>query len=374
MGRIKVLQLVEDFGTMGGAEKLVYDLVTHLNPDEFESSVALVTEGKHNLDYWSTKAKLVFLPRRRRLSLDVLIALVKIIRDNCIDITHSHLTRMNTYNWLASRWCRKVSIGTIHGIMKDEVSFSARVYTKFAAKFNTRTVAVSENLRREFISTYGIESSKVVTIWNGFDASRIEKKPSLQVVNSFRFQYNCPPSVPVIVAIGHVREVKGYIYLLEAVHKIRKFVPDVRLLVAGKGTQKEELSLFRKLNEMSLESSVSFLGEYNDIATLFEIADLYVSSSLHEGFSLTTVEAMASGLPVVVTDCGGPAEIVENGKNGIIVPVADSQALANAIMKILSDKNLAEEFAENGKKRAYDNFSMKSFIEKHEQLYRELIK
>ncbi|OQX91540.1 MAG: hypothetical protein B6D58_07575 [candidate division Zixibacteria bacterium 4484_95] len=373
MGKIKVLQLVEDFGGMGGAERVVYDLVNNLNPDEFDLTVAIVGERGLATYFDRTNAKIYYLPGSRHISLKILMSLIGIIKSNNIDITHSHLVRMNTYNWFASRWCRVPNVGSIHGIMQDEVSFRARLYSRWAAKFSTRIVTVSEKLRLNYIDTYGVNPAKVITIYNGFDVSRVEKNPDPQIIKEFYSRYNCSPCDPIIVAIGHIREVKGYAYLIKAVFKVKVVFPNIHLFIAGDDAAKEKLGLVEEIEKMNLHSNITFLGFYKEITTLFEIADIYVSSSLHEGFSLTTVEAMAYGLPVVVTDCGGPAEIVENGKCGLITPKADSEELARSIIKLLCDKRLREQYGENGKKRAYSNFSMNNFIEKHENLYRKLI-
>lgn len=371
--KIRVLQLVEDFGTVGGAEQVVHNLVNTLDPDEFASTVTLVGESASRLGFNSDTIDVHVLPLGGRVNLRTLKALITVIRKYDIDLIHSHLIRMNTYNWLASRWCRKPSIGSVHGIMTKEVSATIKLVTRLAGIFNTRTIAVSDHLKNELITVFNIRPRKLVTIHNAFTRSRIEQAPDRETIRTFREKYSCPPEVRVAVAIGHLREVKGYPYLLQATAALAQRISNVQLFIAGCDSQAEERQLRLRLESIPLGAArVVFLGEFWDIATLFEVADLYVSSSLHEGFSLTTVEAMAYGLPVVVTDSGGPSEIVRHGETGLVVPVADSQALAEAMRNVIADRELARRLGRNGQQDVYRRFSMKAFTVKHERLYREL--
>ena len=373
MRRIRVLQLIEDFGGLGGAERVVYDLISNINRDKFEPLVAIVNPKQLSKYYERAKVKIHEVSGRKRLNIKTLKELISVIRNNNIDITHSHLFRMNSYNWIASRICKKPSLASIHGIMADEIGLSARLFSKLAVSYNTKTVVVSEHLRKQFLNTYEVLPDKVMTIYNGFNCSRIENRPQPADINTFRDCYMCSDSDSVIVAIGNVKEIKGYKYLLNAVYILKQTLSNIRLFIAGIDTNKDELGLVDKIEELSLQHNVTFLGSFQNITTLFEVGDVYVSSSLHEGFSLTTLEAMAYGLPVVVTDCGGPAEIVEDGKDGFVVPVANAQALAKATMKILQNKELGHKLGKHGKCRAFENFSINKFIQKHEQLYRELV-
>jgi glycosyltransferase involved in cell wall biosynthesis len=106
---------------------------------------------------------------------------------------------------------------------------------------------------------------------------------------------------------------------------------------------------------------------------LLSIANLYVCSSVHEGFSITTIEAMSFGLPVVVTDCGGPAEIVDQGKAGVLVPAGNGVALAEGILKVLTDQALSKRLVEVGRARATEEYSMSRFLKRHEDLYHGLV-
>ncbi len=381
--KIRVLQLIEDFGLVGGAEKLVLDILSNLDRDAFEPHVAIVGPKVLPALCKATGAHIHSITSRGRLGIKAMRQLNRIVKQNDIQLIHSHLIKMNTLNGVVSRWGGIPGVGSIHGVLSHETSFRSKLYARLAGHLITRTVVVSHSLGKEYIRTYKVSPKKIVTIFNGFDASRIIP-PSKERLAEFRRHYDCPEDRKVICAIGNVAKVKGYQYLLEAVATIVRSCPGIMLLIAGNDSARdssgsfrnksrsarEELGLNLLVEQLGIAKQVVFLGEYHEISPLLAVSDLYVCSSLHEGFSLTTIEAMAAGLPVVVTDCGGPREIVRHEVDGLVVPPAQSEAIAQAALRILNDPELARKMGEQGKARAYGQFSMKAFIDAHEQLYR----
>ncbi len=373
MNKVRILQLIEDTGAVGGAEKLVCDLARFLSPERFTSLIAIVGRPDANMPYEQTGSEVVYIEPSPNLSPKLIRQICRVVGTRDISLVHSHLIRMNTHNALASVWHRRPTVGSIHGILPYETTSSARLYTKLATWLNDRTVVVSEPLRREFLRIYGGNSRKIVTIHNGFDHTRFETPISPESQAEFRRQFLPGDNSPVICAVGNLKEVKGYRYLVDAVALLKVKFPRIHLLIAGNTMRLRDLGLIDQVATLGLEPHVTFLGEFNNISLLFSVSDLYVCSSLHEGFSLTTVEAMAAGLPVVVTDSGGPADIVEPGKSGILVPTANVGALADAVTTVVQDKDLARAMGCYGKRVAYERFSMNSFISRHETLYQELV-
>lgn len=372
MSRIRVMQMIEDVGAPGGAEKVAYDLAAGLDPSRFESVVAVVEQGTLADYYRPIGVPVEILPGYGR-TYRTLSAIRDAVRKHKIDILHSHLMKMNTFNGLSgalSRWRRVCSI---HGLLPHEVTPAARRYGWLASRMTNKTVVVSDSLARAVVEAYHVSPDRLVTIPNGFDSSRIDKKASPSAVSEFRARHDLAEGTPTIVAIGNVREVKGYDYLLMAMAELKRDIPDVRLFVAGYDRLVGPLGLEKLRRELDLTATATFLGHFADIATLFTVSSVYVCSSVHEGFSITTIEALAWGLPVVVTDCGGPTEIIGRGEAGILVPPADPSALAHGLKTALVDKNQAACLAEKGKARARGHYSMQQFLEKHQQLYLALV-
>jgi glycosyltransferase involved in cell wall biosynthesis len=372
MAKIRVMQLIEDVGAPGGAEKVVYDLAAGLDRSRFETVIAVVQEGVL-VPYYRPIGVPIEVIAGGGMRFATMWALRKAIVSHRIDLVHSHLMKMNTYNGLSSLVARCRRVASIHGLLPHEVTPTARFYGRFASIMTDRTVVVSDSLAKSVTDTYGVSPRKLVIIPNGFDSSRIDKQSDDGIIRAFREKYRLSEGVPTAVAIGNIRDVKGYEFLLRATAEVKKQIPDIRILIAGYDRLVPELGLDRLMHELHIEDSVTFLGHFPDIATLLSVANLYVCSSVHEGFSITTIEAMSFGLPVVVTDCGGPAEIVDHGKAGVLVPPGNGPALAEGMLKVLKDPVLSQRLVEVGRRRAIEEFSMSRFLKRHEDLYYGLV-
>lgn len=149
-----------------------------------------------------------------------------------------------------------------------------------------------------------------------------------------------------IVAVGRLNEQKDYPTLIKAFHIVLKRYPDYILEIYGIGN--EEKKLKQIVEELNIEKNIKFCGLHMDAILKICNAACYVMSSIYEGMPNALMEAMAVGLPCVSTDCpNGPAELIENYKNGILVPIKDFKALADAIIKMISDKDLSNRCSEN---------------------------
>jgi glycosyltransferase involved in cell wall biosynthesis len=135
-------------------------------------------------------------------------------------------------------------------------------------------------------------------------------------------------------------------------------------------TRKDMESVANKLN---VRRKVHFLGKRNDVRDLISVFDVAVVPSLSEGFSNTILEYMASSKPVVATDVGGNREGVLHGETGLLVPPEDSYALAQAIMTVLEDKDLALRFGRAGRRRVEENFSLEKMVTNYEHLFEQII-
>lgn len=179
-----------------------------------------------------------------------------------------------------------------------------------------------------------------------------------------------PENAPLLLACGSLTRQKGYPYLLEAFRDIRD-QRDVKLWILGEGDKREEIE--EQIRALSLEEDVMLLGFRENPFKFMAAADVFVLSSLWEGFGNVIVEAMACGAPVVATDCPyGPGEIISHEENGLLVPPANAGALSEAVGRLLEDKNLRGQFAEHGRERAQD-FHAKAIGEQYLDLCEEVV-
>lgn len=206
-----------------------------------------------------------------------------------------------------------------------------------------RVVALSQGVAEELMALMPGLCDSVEVIYNaGLDAEVLNKErepiPAL------------PCDGPLIVACGRLTEQKGFPYLIRAFAQVRRAIPAC-LWIIGEGSQRPYLE--QQIRELGLADCVRLLGFQRNPFNYMASADVFVLSSLWEGFANVVVEAMACGAPVVATDCPhGPAEIIEHGVSGLLVPPADEAALAEAIERVLTDEELKRSLSHNGRARA----------------------
>jgi glycosyltransferase involved in cell wall biosynthesis len=191
---------------------------------------------------------------------------------------------------------------------------------------------VSERVRRAVIAA-------------GYPASEVTKVPIHVDVAKFRDgspQFDLHKSYPtfsrIVLSIGRLQPEKNYARLIKAFAAVHKVHDDAMLLIVGSGPERERLSVL--VRTLGIEKAVVLLPWARDVVSYYKTSDLYVQPSRYEGWGMAIVEAMAAGLPVVMTDVGCAGEIVRNEETGLVVPVDDEKALALAIMRLLEDTQL----------------------------------
>lgn len=175
----------------------------------------------------------------------------------------------------------------------------------------------------------------------------------------------------VVLSAGRLAKVKNYRMLLEAAPQVVRAVPQARFVLAGDGPERAALEELRR--SLSLEAVTTLLGERNDVPQLLAAADLFVLSSDFEATSLSLLEAMAAGLPVVATRVGGNPFLVADGEAGFLIPPGDPVVLADQVISLLRDPVQRQEKGQEGAERVRMLFSKERMLENHERLYLRLL-
>jgi glycosyltransferase involved in cell wall biosynthesis len=171
-----------------------------------------------------------------------------------------------------------------------------------------------------------------------------------------------------VICVGSLAEVKGHRYLIEAFAEVHKQFPQSRLLIIVEGACRPELEAL--VTKLALEDTVSLPGRIDDTQAWLRRAQVFAFPSLSEGQSLSLLEAMAVGLPVVATRVGGNAEIVKDGETGNLVEPAAPEEMARAIGRLLGDVSLASRIGQAGRERVKQEFSLESMLDRYEMLYK----
>lgn len=211
---------------------------------------------------------------------------------------------------------------------------------------------VSNYVRDRARARFTLDRSRVRTIYNGIDLSRFRPgAESRGWAGEIR-----------IVTIANLAPEKGIHHLIGAVARLPD--EDVRLVVVGDGVEAERLQLLASM--LGIGARTEFLGLRDDVAELLRDADVFVHPAVWaEAFGLTIVEAMASGCPVVASHVGAIPELVEDGVSGLLVPLGDEVALADALRRLLRDPAAQARLGRNAKRRAAGRFTLAACVERH---------
>ena len=186
----------------------------------------------------------------------------------------------------------------------------------------------------------------------------------------YRSELKLRPEIKVIGSIGRLTSEKGHRYLLEAFPAVLRKFPDSKLLLVGDGNLREKLLMRAK--KLGITESVIFLGYKKDIKPLLSIMDIFVFPSLTEGFGMALLEAMAMGVPIIASKVGGIPEIIKEGETGVLVKPKSSSEIAEAIIKLLSEKEISHRMKARSKEEVR-RFSVEEMVRKYENLYISLV-
>jgi glycosyltransferase involved in cell wall biosynthesis len=227
-------------------------------------------------------------------------------------------------------------------------------------------VAVSERVRRQAIFKEGVRPELIVVIPNGIRAIQTFSKNSPEV-NGLRAELGFQPSDHIFLTVGRLVTQKGHSFLLDAIPEVVAAFPAARFVFVGDGPLRPELE--DRVAALRIQDLVRFLGIRDDIPLLLSTADGFILPSLWEGLPIALLEAMSAGLPVIATDVEGVDEVIQNGENGLLVPPADPTALAAAILHMLSDPNLCNQFALDGQELIAEKYAIDKMGANYEKLY-----
>jgi len=257
-------------------------------------------------------------------------------------------------------------IVSVHGTMSHDIGKSRKKLAKaipllvrvFYPKAD-KIICVSNGVAQELINKYHLPKSKIQVIYNPVVTQDMFKKAEEPLDHPW-FQ---PGQPPVILGVGRLTAAKDFETLIKAFALVRNKT-ETRLMILGEGPERAKLEQFVK--QLGLENDVSMPGFVDNPYKYMKRSSVFVLSSRWEGLPTVLVEALALGLPVVSTDCpSGPAEILENGKWGRLVPVGDPKALADAILVAMNDER------GKGVERAKE-FSLDKIVDQYVALIKEL--
>lgn len=366
-----VLHLIESWGP-GGAETIFLELCAAMRDRGWESLPAVPREGWLSSALRDRGFEPIFTGGGTRGSFDVrhLRELLNLIRRNDVDVVQTHLFGSALYGGMAARLSRTPAVATLHGDWDLKgTSGVRRVKIGVVGRVCARNVCVSDALRRTCVEEYGMEADGTMVIENGIDTDRFRPRND----DGFREELGVGEDAFLVGAVGNVRPAKNHMMLLRVAAELTGEVHDAHVVLVGDRGGDGFDRLQDERRRLGLEGRVHFAGFREDVARVLNSLDAYVLTSDSEGFSLTTVQAMASGLPVVATKCGGPEVLIDSGRTGFLVERGDSRAMASALAELEADPDRRARVGKRARAQAERRFTLGRMADGYERVYRDVL-
>ncbi len=228
-------------------------------------------------------------------------------------------------------------------------------------------VTVSETMKEGVLALPGRWNGRVISVQNAIPCAKFYL-PEDRL--SSRLNLGFAPGQLVFGYAGRIEPVKLLNLLLESFTKVHKILPETRLLIIGEGSQRVELEQYTK--DLGIEHAVIWMGFRPDIPSLLASMDIYVQPSHNEGLSLSILEAMAAGKPVIATNVGGAKELLCHRQTGLLIPAHSLTALAEAMLELSMQPNLRTQLAQAAQKYVSEQFSIERMVAAYDRIYQSL--
>jgi glycosyltransferase involved in cell wall biosynthesis len=244
------------------------------------------------------------------------------------------------------------------------------IFDIFRNSFTDIIIANSYAVREKSIIDEKLPPPQVIVIYNGIDLSRYGDMTTSAERAAARRELGIDDREKVIGMISNIKNIKGYDYFLGAAKLIKNKGYAAKFVIAGDGS--DEPAFQDSVRRHGLGGSLLLLGLCKDVSKAFGVMDIFMYSSLSEGFPNIILEAMAAGKAIVATDVGGTSEMLQDGYSGLLVPPRHSDALAEAAISLLDDERMACRLAEAARNSARWYFSMDECVKQYEYIYESM--
>lgn len=375
--KIKVLHLIETLGR-GGAEGLITRALTNMDRNIFSPMVVYLfgeSDMKKELD--NGGIPVICLGMKSAYNCwRALLNLYSIMKREKFDIVHTHLFFANLYGRLAAGTAGVPIIATtLHNpdyTYEDNGRISYRIRRFIdgysGRRYNKIFFAVSNFVKQDFQKNFGFKNIEV--LYNCVDSTKFSalERPS---INGKRSEFGINDDETVILNIGRLHPQKDQKGIIEAFDIIHKRIQKCKLVIIGKGSMEEELK--GEVIRLGLKDNVIFLKDREDVPQIMHCCDIFVSFSAYEGFCISLVEAMASGMPIVASDIGTFREIIRDNFDGVMVKRRNIEGLSESIIALIKDRERSKFLGKNAQRRAAEMFNINDHVTNLQKFYQKLI-
>ena len=368
--RVKVLYVFAAL-PVGGAEEVLITEVEGLDKTRFDPLVCVLSEkGPVGERIENRGFPVVALHRMKSHRFDhrIIRDLYRLIKDQKVDVVHTHLYDGNKYGRLAGRLARVPGLISHYHNVYARRRIKYHLINRVLSTLNDRILAVSQAVKESVVRYDRISPEKIEVLYNGIDPSRFRGGFEH---SDLRRKLGVRPEDFLIGVVARLEEQKGHIYLFRALRQLIPDFPQIKILVVGEGTLRPVLEA--KVKEMGFSEQILFLGTRTDIPEILASLDLFILPSLWEGFGLALAEAMSMGIPVVATAIGGVDEVICSGHDGLLVPPGEVPSLVAAVREVILDPRKYREMGKRGKETVGNKFTRAHHLARLQDLYLEVL-
>lgn len=380
MKKITILFLSHN-SQIGGAENCLFNLLYGLDRSKFNPIVVFPNDGPLKdkidgvgikgvitpLEWWvEPECGMSYSGDNLSKRLHKLSEIVDIVKP---DIIHTN-TSVIWEGGLVAKQKNIPHVWHIHEILNGHPSLRPLIPIKLlyslVAFLSDKVVTVSSAVSND-ISTF-IPPEDLVTIHNGLDPLTFPLSKGMPI----RSELNILDNVFIAIIVGQISTCKGHNTLFEAISLIKGKIRPSKFLIVGQGHDAAMSALHRSVEKFDITEDVIFLGYRSDAINIIAQADVLILPSIKEAFPTVVLEAMALGKPVIVTDCGGPSEMVVDGETGYVVPVDDPIKLCEKIIDAYLNREKIRRMGKMGRERFVERFTLNSQVSHFEELYQQI--
>jgi len=348
---------VADSMEVGGAETLVMQMC-HLQREQGHDPRVYAVAGLGALGEQMREEGFSVMPNVGRHLPDATREFFRIFRESHPDAVHLHNPTPTVYAAMAARMAGVSSIiSTRHSLVAPPRRLITELKYAFAARFCDWIVGICDATTNNLKSIHSVPERKIARVYNGAASLARAAKEDWPPKSGFTLVY-----------VGRLAEVKNHVLLLKAFRAALTVMPSLQLWMVGDGSERKMLESLAA--ELNISAQVRFWGQQLDVAPYISAADAFIMSSKSEGVPISLLQAFSLGVPAIVPDVGGMAEVVRLAKAGIIVPAEDATEMTKAILRLAASDAEREEFSENAEKAFHSRFTLQIMVDAYMDLYR----
>jgi glycosyltransferase involved in cell wall biosynthesis len=373
-GQITIMFPVNQLG-VGGAEQQLLELVRGIDKRRFKPIVvSLYPGGAVEPEVKEVPGvELVCLNRKGRFDFSTLSKVFHLLRQKRVEIIQPFLTPASFFGLVPSLATRNlVKIVTERCGVRVNPNIGSALYRKtedFLTRFADWVIPNSQ-AGETYLINRGIKPERIKVIYNGINLNRLAVKPSL--ASQIRDSMRLPEGGQVVGITASLTPAKDHTTFFRAAKIVSQVMPQTGFAVLGDGPLRADLE--NMVRDLGLEQRTVFFGRQREVGSYVSVYDVAcLSSKDHEGCSNATLEAMALGKPVVITDVGGNRELVECGKTGFLVPPGNSEALADALLTCLQKPQEARQMGENARQKVMSQFTVEHMVAEYQSIYEKAV-